>query len=61
MFPVKDAAGKTVRFSAWIKTENVLTAMPAYGGVSTVRAKVPTVASSLLTTPSLGSSMAAGH
>jgi hypothetical protein len=22
-FPVKDAAGKTVRFSAWIKTENV--------------------------------------
>ena len=23
-FPVKDAAGKTVRFSAWIKTENVL-------------------------------------
>jgi len=23
-FPVRDAAGKTVRFSAWIKTENVL-------------------------------------
>jgi hypothetical protein len=23
-FPVKDAAGKTVRFSAWIKTENVI-------------------------------------
>ena len=23
-FPVKDAAGKTVRFSAWIKTENVV-------------------------------------
>jgi hypothetical protein len=23
-FPVKDAAGKTVHFSAWIKTENVL-------------------------------------
>ena len=23
-FPVKDAAGKTVRFSAWIKTDNVL-------------------------------------
>jgi hypothetical protein len=22
-FPVKDAAGKTVRFSAWIKTEDV--------------------------------------
>jgi hypothetical protein len=57
-FPVKDAAGKTVHFSAWIKTENVLNGYAAYGGVSTVRARVPTVPNSLLTTPWRGSSMA---
>ena len=32
----------------WIKTENVLKAIPAYGGVLTVPARAPTVRDSLL-------------
>ena len=57
-FPVKDAAGKTVRFSAWIKTENVLNGYAGLWWRSTVPGRVTTVPNSLLTTPRCGSSMA---
>jgi hypothetical protein len=32
---MKDALGKTIRYGAWIKTENVTDGSATYGGAST--------------------------
>ena len=57
-FPVKDAAGKTVRFSAWIKTENVQNGYAGLWWRVDGPGEGTTVRNSLSTTPSTGSSMA---
>ncbi|HXC97637.1 MAG TPA: hypothetical protein VNU92_18190 [Edaphobacter sp.] len=60
-FPVKDAAGKMVHFSAWIKTENVRNGYVGLWWRVDGPGEGTNRPSSLLTTPWCGSSMASRH